>query len=416
MEDMENSSLNSQENQNYDNTSLPETNVFTDINQEISAAGTLNNLNQNSNTMNENEHFNCNMDQSRHFHIPYILNGELYQIQTQEGENVTVKCCNCPSDRVYRGSVRSTGNFHMHIKRRHPDLLGKLHNMKVNALLERRDRLMRNKKFSNHRSHRNLATSAPVRVFKTEPISQNQADIQLMPEVGRINSSPELSLMHTHKLKIKTVFRRHQLESNEMRQEIPNNECCEEVPLDYSFKTGNQNVIPEEQQQNSTQLLSTSAQNYTELATMQQSVNGDNTNSYQNANESTISPAVSYVNASYNFVNGTGTANERNYHNLSNVKPEDFSTAEEAINGATLTQTTSTESFNSIQGDARMHGPDPRTDNRDSNYWSDVILRIEKYLELIQSEMNVRNQIETDRMYLEIAKFKYLHPNFHYNW
>lgn len=52
----------------------------------------------------------------RHVHIPYILNGELYQIQTQDGENVTVKCCHCPPDRVYRGSVRSTGNFHMHIK------------------------------------------------------------------------------------------------------------------------------------------------------------------------------------------------------------------------------------------------------------------------------------------------------------
>lgn len=54
--------------------------------------------------------------QLRHVHIPYILNGELYQIQTQDGENVTVKCCHCPPDRVYRGSVRSTGNFHMHIK------------------------------------------------------------------------------------------------------------------------------------------------------------------------------------------------------------------------------------------------------------------------------------------------------------
>ncbi|KAL9914138.1 stand still [Glossina fuscipes fuscipes] len=413
MEDMENSSLNSQENQNYDNASLPKT--ITDINQGISAAATLSNFNENADITNENEHFNCNMDQSRHYHIPYILNGELYQIQTQEGENVTVKCCNCPPDRVYRGSVRSTGNFHMHIKRRHPDLLGKLHNMKVNALLERRDRLMRNKKFSNHRSHRNLATSTPVRVFKTEPISQNQTDIQFMPEVNRINSSPELSLMHTHKLKIKTVFRRHQLESNEMRQEASNNESCEEVPLDYSFKTGNQNVTSEEQQQKPTQLLSTSAQNITELSTMQQSINGDNTLSYQNANEATISPAISLRNSyGYNFADDAGTVNERNYHNLSNVKPENFSTTEEAINVANLTQTTSTESFNSMQGDARNSGPD--TGNRDSNYWSDVILRIEKYLELIQSELNVRNQIETDRMYLEIAKFKYLHPNFHYNW
>lgn len=56
------------------------------------------------------------MHHMRHVNIPYILNGELYQIQTQDGENVTVKCCHCPPDRVYRGSVRSTGNFHMHIK------------------------------------------------------------------------------------------------------------------------------------------------------------------------------------------------------------------------------------------------------------------------------------------------------------
>lgn len=52
----------------------------------------------------------------RRGHVPYILNGQLYEIQTQEGENVTVKCCHCPSNRVYRGSIRSTGNFHMHIK------------------------------------------------------------------------------------------------------------------------------------------------------------------------------------------------------------------------------------------------------------------------------------------------------------
>lgn len=49
-------------------------------------------------------------------HVPYILNGELYRIENQVGDNVTVKCCYCPPDRIYRGSVRSTGNFHMHIK------------------------------------------------------------------------------------------------------------------------------------------------------------------------------------------------------------------------------------------------------------------------------------------------------------
>lgn len=66
---------------------------------------------------------NSNKVHHRHVHIPYILNGELYQIQTQDGENVTVKCCHCPPDRVYRGSVRSTGNFHMHIKVRNDQFM-----------------------------------------------------------------------------------------------------------------------------------------------------------------------------------------------------------------------------------------------------------------------------------------------------
>lgn len=69
----------------------------------------------NSDPYTDTENFN-KLHNIRHVHIPYILNGELYQIQTQDGENVTVKCCHCPPDRVYRGSVRSTGNFHMHIK------------------------------------------------------------------------------------------------------------------------------------------------------------------------------------------------------------------------------------------------------------------------------------------------------------
>ncbi|XP_070139703.1 protein stand still isoform X3 [Drosophila kikkawai] len=57
-----------------------------------------------------------NEEPDRRQHVPYILNGELYRIENQVGDNVTVKCCYCPPDRIYRGSVRSTGNFHMHIK------------------------------------------------------------------------------------------------------------------------------------------------------------------------------------------------------------------------------------------------------------------------------------------------------------
>ncbi|XP_051862051.1 protein stand still isoform X2 [Drosophila albomicans] len=59
---------------------------------------------------------NMKVEPERRQHVPYILNGELYRIESQNGDNVTVRCCYCPPDRIYRGSIRSTGNFHMHIK------------------------------------------------------------------------------------------------------------------------------------------------------------------------------------------------------------------------------------------------------------------------------------------------------------
>ncbi|XP_067633258.1 uncharacterized protein stil [Eurosta solidaginis] len=137
-------------------------------------------------TNNDNENENT----SRSIHIPYILNGELFEIQTQDGENVTVKCCNCPPDRVYRGSVRSTGNFHMHIKRRHPDLMGKIYDMKVNALVERRDRFMRNRKSTRRRN-----------------LNTNRNRRQSSYNGHRI---PCLTQPHSELFKIKAAFQRHQ--------------------------------------------------------------------------------------------------------------------------------------------------------------------------------------------------------------
>ncbi|XP_053963796.1 uncharacterized protein LOC128866823 [Anastrepha ludens] len=129
----------------------------------------------------------------RNIHIPYILNGELFEIQTQDGENVTVKCCNCPPDRVYRGSVRSTGNFHMHIKRRHPDLMGKIYDMKVNALVDRRDRFLRNRKSTRRRSNNATGNRAPA---------------------SRIGQQPPSELF-----KIKAAFQRHQLQQQQNRNQ-----------------------------------------------------------------------------------------------------------------------------------------------------------------------------------------------------
>lgn len=72
------------------------------------------------------------------FNTPYILNGEFFEIIAQEGESVTVRCRYCDGNRnIYKGSIKSTGNFHMHIKVRfNVDILG-LHMLrfKVNALI-----------------------------------------------------------------------------------------------------------------------------------------------------------------------------------------------------------------------------------------------------------------------------------------
>lgn len=90
--------------------------------------------------------------------------------------------------------------------------------MKVNALLERRDRLMRNRKII-HRSNRNRAgtstdqTNIADCAFKIENkanVVPTSTDFQ-----NPLDSTTEPSLMHTHKLKIKTVFQRHQMQKRE---------------------------------------------------------------------------------------------------------------------------------------------------------------------------------------------------------
>ncbi|XP_037954903.1 uncharacterized protein LOC119684845 isoform X2 [Teleopsis dalmanni] len=132
---------------------------------------------------------NVTIDGQIAYTVPYILNGSLFRILTQEGENVTVKCCNCPEDRIYRGSLRSTGNFHMHIKRRHPNLMSTLEKMKIDAVLERRH--CQSKK-------RNAQTI------------DNKSKVKKLKE-GSEKDSVSSSSQRT--LKIKKVYRRHQQEA-----------------------------------------------------------------------------------------------------------------------------------------------------------------------------------------------------------
>ncbi|XP_073845435.1 stand still [Musca autumnalis] len=278
--------------------------------------------------------------QFRHVHIPYILNGELYQIQTQDGENVTVKCCHCPPDRVYRGSVRSTGNFHMHIKRRHPDLLEKLHDMKVNALLERRDRLMRNRKITSRNNRNNRIHSPNMVMASTSILNKDEANKMKIHESNGLNSASELSMLHTHKLKIKTVFQRHQMqqrEAAEMRNwnnmdyvvmpiaggggggggkfsATTTNEHCEEGPINYSLKATENNMQNHSNHtQQQQQQLQPSSNNPSTTTTNDINNNSISTDQQKQIEQQQI--ATNFVNQNSN---NTNTNHEYVYGNLHN--------------------------------------------------------------------------------------------------
>ncbi|XP_075168457.1 stand still isoform X2 [Haematobia irritans] len=440
--------------------------------------------------------------QVRHVHIPYILNGELYQIQTQEGENVTVKCCHCPPDRVYRGSVRSTGNFHMHIKRRHPDLLEKLHDMKVNALLERRDRLIRNRKVTS-RNNRNRLNSGGINT--STPI--NREDLKLNHTSGStpssLDPSSELSMLHTHKLKIKTVFQRHQMqqrEAEEMRNVNWNNGSDDYVvmpitkiptasgsggdndgPINYSLKT--QESIETHSTtcispQNSTQRLPPPQVQQMDIAPLntvhispekehqqqnaqstpfgcsheyvyenQQNINSGelSTTATTSSTQSSISPSVMSTFSSVNTNNNHQMAIHPHPHiyplrqqqTLSIVKPEEllspiehqaidltlntdsgiFSNSNETLNNISDNNSTRDKRAGSQQQTFRSSNtPQTSGGENDGQKWQELLMHVETSLRDIQHEMNIRNQIESNRMFLDIAKFKFLHPSFQFNW
>ncbi|XP_034477238.1 protein stand still-like [Drosophila innubila] len=63
--------------------------------------------------------------------IPYILNGGIFKIKKRKGDRVIVECVCCPSQHRLRGNLANgAGNFHQHIKRRHPFLIDNVTKMK----------------------------------------------------------------------------------------------------------------------------------------------------------------------------------------------------------------------------------------------------------------------------------------------
>ncbi|KAH8365254.1 hypothetical protein KR084_006750, partial [Drosophila pseudotakahashii] len=315
-------------------------------------------------------------DPERRQHVPYILNGELYRIENQVGDNVTVKCCYCPPDRIYRGSVRSTGNFHMHIKRRHSSLLGKLHEMKVAALEERRDRIMKNRRFGKPR--KKTPTPTPVTPTpSTSTAAQSNSGVFLDIQTPAGNES--------HELKIKTVFQRHKQE--------------QEGATRRSGDSTSDNVVPANPPS-----ISNS------LGVLVQDLPNISVES-QPPGSTTTAASVSYLGRP--------------------VKPE------QARGSPFLTDQPSAIDLSrapSLQGESKSSGSltssmeDVSIEYARSQSLSqslslthfldhpqrDVLQRLERTMAQISQELHCRNRIEHNRMLLEAAKFKFLNPNFQF--
>ncbi|XP_043644845.1 protein stand still [Drosophila teissieri] len=310
-------------------------------------------------------------DPERRQHVPYILNGELYRIENQVGDNVTVKCCYCPPDRIYRGSVRSTGNFHMHIKRRHSSLLGKLHEMKVAALEERRDRIMKNRRFNKPRKK----TPVPVATASTSAQSDSGVfvDLQASPPAGN----------ESHELKIKTVFQRHKQEQEGATRKSGDSTSDNGVQANLPSISKNLGVVVQNVSNISLETLPTGS-TPASVSLLGRPVKPEQVSGSPFLSDQPAAIDLSQV--------PPGQGESKSSGSLASSM-EDVSM--EYSRSQTLSQSLSMAHF--------LEQPQ-----------RDVLQRLERSMTQISQELHCRNRIEHNRMLLEAAKFKYLNPNFQF--
>ncbi|XP_001361416.3 protein stand still [Drosophila pseudoobscura] len=342
------------------------------------------------------------VDLEQRQHVPYILNGELYSIESQIGDNVVVKCCNCPPDRVYRGSVRSTGNFHMHIKRRHASLLGKLHEMKVAALEERRDRIMKNR--GNEKPRRKRASTSPCKPITRGPVAAASA-----PAAPAIASSAPTA-NETHELKIKTVFQRHQQEHSEQKEETGTKTPSPSVS-GYSTLDHNENHVNQ-----AASKMPNCTDNSTNIGLIVQHVR-----TLPNLHPSTVETLM----ANYSQLTPVAAVpqvlplrpdvkEEQPSNSPSPIRTEqpvaiDLTTASIASSQSDGISSLSSKSY-SLE-DVQMA---PSVAHYMDGPPRDILQRLERTMTDISQELRSRNQIEHNRLLLEAAKFKFLNPDFQF--
>ncbi|XP_033153226.1 protein stand still [Drosophila mauritiana] len=304
-------------------------------------------------------------------HVPYILNGELYRIEKQVGDNVTVKCCYCPPDRIYRGSVRSTGNFHMHIKRRHSFLLGKLHEMKVAALEERRDRIIKNRRFAKSRKKAAVAVAATCTAAQSDTgvFGDMQADVPSGNE--------------SHELKIKTVFQRHKQEQEGATRKLEDSTSDKGVKANLPNIPKNLGVVIQNVSNISVETLPSGS------TPASGSLLGRPVKPEQGSGSSFLADQPAAIDLSQvPPVQGESKSSGSLASSMEDVSME-YSRSQ------ALSQSLSMAHF--------LEHPQ-----------RDVLQRLERSMAQIGQELHCRNRIEHNRMLLEAAKFKFLNPNFQF--
>ncbi|XP_017123139.1 protein stand still [Drosophila elegans] len=315
--------------------------------------------------LNESEEkMDLKVDPERRQHVPYILNGELYRIENQVGDNVTVKCCYCPPDRIYRGSVRSTGNFHMHIKRRHSSLLGKLHEMKVAALEERRDRIMKNRRFGKPRKKTPVPASSTVAIL---PEIQNPTGIK------------------SHELKIKTVFQRHKQEQEGATRKSGDSTSDNSIQANPPNIANSHGVFVQDVSNISVETLpSNSASTAASVSLLGRPVKPEQ------------------ASGSLFLIDQPAAIDLSRTPSLPGESKSSCSLSSSLEDGS-MDYSRSQAVSQSVSFTHFLEHPQ-----------RDVLQRLERTMAQINQELHCRNQIEHNRLLLEAAKFKFLNPNFQF--
>lgn len=277
---------------------------------------------------------------------PYILNGEFYEILSQEGEGVTVRCRKCPGDNIYKGSVKSTGNFHMHIKRKHSELLPRVHEMKLKSFTERKFKMPQRKQLPYNNNGRKLIKNEKYQTKLLTEVQQNFDENNLQTEP--IDYRKKSSMIDNDMIITKIHNPIHKFNSFPIITTQSNQQH-------YLFS-------PPPAHQSSFECIKA------EHTSVQDEIKERNTDSF-NDNKMIMESDNSTI---------------INNQNLSTVhQPLEI-----------------------------ISNPMPLITTASAIPGHDVLLRVENHLKGIEREMRIRNQIESNRIYLDFAKFKFLHPNF----